>query len=411
MMSWRHFHTVSVALLLSFVLSPLDPLIALAQQPSPLITGVSPATGAQGTSVFATITGANFSGVTSVTFSGTGVHAILIATPNPMTTQIQVAVIIAPDATPGPLAISVITPAGSATLNGAFTVQHVTEPPTMPLPITEVEEAPMRSGYVIITSTAVNQRAPSATVTFGMVNDGVVQSQALMFPSAVIAPTPPPRGLPQISASASLIADVIPGIGRNVGVALANAVNGPNTIYFTLRDANGQMVGDQATITLQPQQQVARLLTDIFPPDVIWPSFQGTVTLQTPTPFALLGLRFSGQAFSTLPATLSGTTPGVVPQRDLTGGAITNTPLAGTIGGGQAIMLPHFVMGEGWATQIVLAEMDAKFATGRIDVFDTSGNPMAVKMNGATQSTFTYSINPNGTFLLAPRDANGQSPF
>jgi len=32
-------------------------------------------------------------------------------------------------------------------------------------------------------------------------------------------------------------------------------------------------------------------------------------------------------------------------------------------------------------------------------------------LNGETKSTFTYSIPVGGTFVMAPRDANGQSPF
>jgi hypothetical protein len=48
---------------------------------------------------------------------------------------------------------------------------------------------------------------------------------------------------------------------------------------------------------------------------------------------------------------------------------------------------------------------------GRVDIFDTSGKPMAVNLNGTSASTFTYSLQPAATFVLAPRDANGQSPF
>jgi hypothetical protein len=68
-------------------------------------------------------------------------------------------------------------------------------------------------------------------------------------------------------------------------------------------------------------------------------------------------------------------------------------------------------MSGGWATNIALVNNSSSMITGRVDVFDTTGNPLAVDLNGATQSTFTYSILPNGTFVLAPRDANGQSPF
>jgi hypothetical protein len=48
---------------------------------------------------------------------------------------------------------------------------------------------------------------------------------------------------------------------------------------------------------------------------------------------------------------------------------------------------------------------------GRVDVFDNTGNPLPVKLNGETRSSFTYSIPVGGTFVLAPRDSNGQSPL
>jgi len=36
---------------------------------------------------------------------------------------------------------------------------------------------------------------------------------------------------------------------------------------------------------------------------------------------------------------------------------------------------------------------------------------MTMTLNNATESTFSYSIPAGGAFVLAPRDANGQSPF
>jgi hypothetical protein len=49
--------------------------------------------------------------------------------------------------------------------------------------------------------------------------------------------------------------------------------------------------------------------------------------------------------------------------------------------------------------------------SGRVDILDASGNPLPVKLNGETKSSFTYSIPIGGTFVFAPRDSNGQSPL
>ena len=86
-------------------------------------------------------------------------------------------------------------------------------------------------------------------------------------------------------------------------------------------------------------------------------------------------------------------------------------PRAGTIGGSNAIVVPQFALGGGWATQLALVNTGSLTVTGRIDIFDSNGQPLAVKLNGNTKSTFTYSIPSGGTFVLAPRDVNGQSPM
>jgi hypothetical protein len=77
----------------------------------------------------------------------------------------------------------------------------------------------------------------------------------------------------------------------------------------------------------------------------------------------------------------------------------------------QAIVLPQFAMGGGWATQLALVNNGASAASGRVDIYDTNGNAMAVTLNGLTQSSFAYAIPAGGTLVLAPRDSNGQSPF
>jgi hypothetical protein len=362
--------------------------------PPPTITAVTPATGSQGSIISATVSGSNLSGVTSVSFSGAGVTAGL--QPGATASQIPITVTIAPNAKPGPQAITVTTSAGTATLSSAFTVQPVNEAVTAPQPIPEVEQGPIHSGYVVITPDP-NTVTPTPAVTFGTVSSGVIQSQAGTFPA-------------QMATDASLFVDVIPGIGRNLGLALANPGSGPNTINLILSDVSGAAVGTPVAITLQAQQQLSRFVTDLFPQSVIGPAVQGNLRIQSSAPFAVIGLRFSGTNFSTLPLVENATSPGV-PSRVLTSGSTPSTPLAGTIGGTSAVILPQFAMGGGWATQIAFVNSSATTMSGRIDIFDTSGNAMTVGMNGATQSTFTYSIPAGGAFVLAPRDTNGQSPF
>ncbi len=259
--------------------------------------------------------------------------------------------------------------------------------PTAPEPISAVEDGTARSGYAVITP-ASSSAAPAATVTFGIVKSGFVQSQAGILPTPMMT-------------DASLFVDVVPGIGRDLGVAIVNPSSTANAVTVTLRDQTGTVAGQAATIVLQPQQQVAKFVTELLPPAIVGSAFRGSIELQSTTPFAVLGLRFSGSEFSTLPVTGIAAAPGV-PVITLTND---------TVGGSTATVLPQFVMSGGWATQIALVNNGNSAAQGRIDIFDPTGAPMPINLNGVTQSTFLYTISPGGVFLLAPRDANGQSPF
>ena len=54
-------------------------------------------------------------------------------------------------------------------------------------------------------------------------------------------------------------------------------------------------------------------------------------------------------------------------------------------------------MSGGWATQFALINNSTVTARGRIDIFDQSGNPRPVTLNGVTQSTFLYAIPAGGS--------------
>jgi subtilase family serine protease len=249
----------------------------------------------------------------------------------------------------------------------------VSNPPA-PQPITAVEQGTTRSGYVIITPDA-NSPAPAASETFGIVSNGIVQAQAGILPAA-------------LTTSSTLVINIVPAIGRNLGVAIANPGTSTNAVTLTLQDVNGSTVAT-TTVQLAAHQQVARFVSEFLGSSTVGTAFTGSLHLQSQTPFAVLGLRFSGAEFSTLPvigapAPFGGSTPTVVPQ---------------------------FAIGGGWTSEIALFNDGTSVVTGHVDIFDTNGNPMTVTLNNTTQSTFRYSIPAGGTFILAPRDANGQTPM
>ena len=252
-----------------------------------------------------------------------------------------------------------------------FTTTRV--PSTPPQTNPDVETGDIKSGYLIITPDAASD-APTVTFTYGTVSQGSVQSQAGIIPTAM-------------ATDASMFVEVIPSISRNIGVAIANPGNSVIAVTMTLRDENGFVLGSPVNIPVQAHQQVAKFVNELFGADVIASGLRGSLRMQSPSPFAVTGLRFSGAVFSTLPVAVNAAVPST------------------------AVIIPQFAIAGGWATQIALVNNTNATLVGHIDVFDTNGHPMPVKLNGETRSTFTYSIPVGGTFVLSPRDSNGQSPL
>lgn len=276
----------------------------------------------------------------------------------------------------------------------SFTTTRV--PSTEPQPISDVETGSIATGYVIVTPDGAST-APDITFTYGTVSRGAVQSQAGIIPA-------------MMTTDATMFVEVIPSIERNIGVAIANPGSSSIVAVLTLRDENGAMLGSPVNVPIAAHRQSAKFVNDLFGSDVIAAGFRGSLRVQSAAPFAVIGLRFSGMVFSTLPVSINAPVPGV-PTTTLAAGSTPNTPEPGTVGGATAAIIPQFALSGGWATQLALVNNTNAVLVGRIDVFDTMGNPMPVKLNGDTRSTFTYSIPAGGAFVLDPRDANGQSPF
>jgi hypothetical protein len=241
-----------------------------------------------------------------------------------------------------------------------------------PLVIDDVESGSIRTGYIVITLDA-GSAPPAATLTYGIVHNAIVDSQA------AILPTP-------LTTDTSLIVDAVPGIGRNLGIAVANSSTTATLITLTLRDEAGNAAGSGTSFTLPAYSQLARFVTEMFSSSVIGSSFRGSLEIQSQVPVSIVGLRFSGQEFSTVPTPAPNTTS-------------------------SQIVFPQFAMSGGWATTLGLVNNSSSTVSGRIDIFDPAGKASAIPWNGTNQSTFNYKLAPQGSVLFAPRDSNGQSPF
>ena len=266
---------------------------------------------------------------------------------------------------------------------------------TTTVSIPEVEGGTLHSGYVVISPDS-NSGAPTPMLTFGTVSGGTVQSQAGIIPT-------------QLATEATMFVDIVPSLSRNIGVAIVNPNDTVNSVTLTLRDENGNVAGTPANLSIAAHAQVAKFVDELFG-SVTATGFRGSLRMQSTASFAVIGFRFSGSVFSTVAVAITTPVSGVPPMI-LTAGSTPNSPQAGTAGGPAAVVIPQFALSGGWSTQLVLVNNTGATVTGRVDVFDASGKPMPVKLNGQTQSTFLYSIPAGGAFVLAPRDSNGQSPL
>jgi len=350
-----------------------DPVRVGFVAPPPVITSISPNAAVPGSQFTAIVSGQNIGDPTSVTFTGTGVTGTI--QPGGSSTTLILSVQVAAGAGLGSRSLTIVTPSGSVTLNGALRIQSASAPATAPMPITEVETGAIRNGYAVITPLS-GSVAPVSTLTYGMVRDGAVQSHGSILPTPLTTET-------------SFLVDVVQTISRNLGIAIANSSGTAASIVMTLRDDDGTQAGAPVTLTIQGRQQLARFVTELFPSSAIGAAFRGNVTIQSSIPVSIVGIHFSGIEFSTVP----------VP--------VTGAPLSAT----SPVIFPQFAMSGGWATTLSLLNTSSGAISGRVDILDTNGNPMIVTLNGTASSTFSYSIPARGSMTLAPRDANGQSPF
>jgi len=249
------------------------------------------------------------------------------------------------------------------------------------------DHAPVQVGYVVVTPAAETENI-TVFETFGRHHGGETL-QAGVLPAAM-------------TTHAVLFVNTSGRLSRNVGVAIANPGPDPAAIGMTLYDEEGGILGDYASSAhppLLPGAQTAKYVTELFDsqPEV-HRDFTGTLDITSNQPVAIIGIRARGENFSTLPVTsLSG--PADVPE------------ISEGVGGAGAIILPHFAVGGGWATEIVIANAGDSEVTVRVDLFKQDGTPLEVTLDDETGSSFTRTISPHGVVTLAPRNETGDSDF
>ena len=256
------------------------------------------------------------------------------------------------------------------------------------------DSGPILTGYGVVTPVAA---ATGGTITglvafesFGLRNGFGVTSQAGVLPA-------------DLTTNAILFVDTSGRLAKNLGVAIVNPNSSNVNVTLTLRNVTGSVLST-TIVNVPSHQQVSKYVTELFSSQSAVPSeVTGTLVLTSgsPTlPVAIMGLRFRGINFSTLPAT------------SLSGPSAPMPIIATNVGGPGAILLPQFAGGGGWATEVVLVNNSPTALTVRVDLFRADGTPFLTALNNRIASSFTdLVIPPGGVFTLAPRNLQGDDDF
>lgn len=254
------------------------------------------------------------------------------------------------------------------------------------------DRGPVQTGWALITPGTVPANGLVVFETFGSRSSAGDSSttQAGVLP-------------PDLTTNALLFVDASGRLSKNLGVAIVNPNPSSVTVTLTLRKTDGSVVASSSPITVPAHQQISKFVTELFTGTSIPSDITGTLTITSAGgPVSVIGLRFRGKNFSTLPATNLSTT-GPVP---------TFTVGSDTVGGPGAILLPQFAAGGGWASEIVIVNPNTTSLTVRVDLFKADGSPLVAALNGQSGSSFkNLTIPAGGVLVFAPRNANGDDDF
>ncbi|MBZ5534614.1 MAG: hypothetical protein LAO31_01560 [Acidobacteriia bacterium] len=243
---------------------------------------------------------------------------------------------------------------------------------------------PVQTGFAIVTPSS----SPAGVVvfeTFGE-RDGNATTQAGVLPA-------------DMTTDALVFVRSNGRLSRNLGIAITNPNTASANVNLMLIQADGTTLTTKVLV-VPGKSQVSQFVTELFASmPQVQTDFSGTVRITSDIPVAVVGLRFRGHNFSTLPVTSLS--------------ARSDVPsISAGVGGPGSVILPQFAAGGGWATEIVLVNSGSTDLIVRVDLFKNDGTALTASLNGQTASSFmNLTIPPGGVLVLAQRDNNGDDDF
>ncbi len=214
-------------------------------------------------------------------------------------------------------------------------------------------------GYTLVTATGgTGVPASSALFTFTN-NSGVLVSQAGV-----------PATAPMLSGRI-----LVDELATETALALVNPSNASASIGFVLRDALGNQVGEE-TRDLGPGQHLALFVAELFPE--MPAGLFGSLTFTSDQALSPLALRqtinkFGEPLYATLPVV------------DLT-----------TAAGSDSVIFPHLAAGQGYTTQLLLVNETDDSITGTVQLNQSDGSPLVLRLGSEDVSSFAYQLAPAG---------------
>src|SRR5262249_40211912 len=141
-------------------------------------------------------------------------------------------------------------------------------------------------------------------------------------------------------------------------------------------------------IEIAPRHQIVRFISDIFDREFSTPPLL-PVAIRSDAPVSVATVKFRGRHFSRAPVVNRSTQPFTVPERN-------------GVGGPGAIVLPIFAQFDGFYSRLVLIDPSESAVSGRVDIFNSNGDPLPMDLNGQIASTFRYYVLSGFIFELKP---------
>ena len=163
----------------------------------------------------------------------------------------------------------------------------------------------------------------------------------------------------------------------DTGVAIVNPNAVPTQVSYYVTDENGWSVAG-GSFVVPPATRMSRFLSEA--PFNVQGPINGTVTFHATNPIAVLALRgFTNERSEFL---------------------VSSYPIVGLFPPvGESIWFPHFTVGAGWATELVLVNPTDRPLSGTVELISSTAN-VTIGAIGGGAAPFTYSIPPGSVSRL-----------